>query len=864
MSDLIGIGPSQFVHILDVTTNITHLVMGPKRLMLQTHQKKIVGPLPCIVVPPGSYCVIADPIKKYKEGEVCELRYGHKEIRFHQEPFPLYPGETLEGAPLFMASANGEFGKRQYLKAMRPLPVVKANQAVRLKAVMDHTSPDGVNRIAGDMWQYNGPLTYKPCPEAMMVAIIDASVLTKGAALRLTALRDLTDKYGKQRVAGEQWLVKEQGAYLPGVYEEVDGIVEPYQLTPYTGLHLRALQNCTDALGKQRVAGDEWLVTGLDSEAYIMEIGEELICTLKQTVLQKGQYCVINNPVDRHGKPQFGKKELRVGNTSFFLHPGESIEGGIKEQYLLGEDEALVLEAVETFTDNSLPGGKTRKPGDRWMIRGPKSYIPPVQVKEVDQGDYQVIRKAIPLGENEGIYVRNLQTGDVNMVLGPRSYLLNEHEMLWEKELDPLVLSILRNGGGSGEGDIRKLAYFEQSIDPEYAGDKPRDKTKVVRYRCPHNTAVQVYKYQEKTARVVFGPDMVILGPHEDFNVLSLSAGKPKVENALKTICLMLGPDYITDIFQVETADHARLQIKIAFNNHFEFKHGDPVEESSIFSVPDFIGFACRQIGSRVRGAVSRVKFDEFHRNSMQLLKAGVFGFNKDGTLKDKLVFDANKLVITNVDIQAIEPVDSTMRTSLLKSVQMAIEIATQSIQRTAGHDAACKEQEARGLLERQKLINEQENEKARCFLHELQASTAAVESCGQAKAEAQAQAERLLIEGLSAIEAARLKAQAEEILASSDLDTTQMLRSSELDYQREMSDMEISRTKELADIDVSKFSQMVNALGKNIIRDIASSGPKFQVELLQSLGMETTIFTDGNSPINLFNVAEGLVATQQ
>ena len=34
---------------------------------------------------------------------------------------------------------------------------------------------------------------------------------------------------------------------------------------------------------------------------------------------------------------------------------------------------------------------------------------------------------------------------------------------------------------------------------------------------------MQVYKYAEKTARVVFGPDMVVLGPHEDFNVLSLS-----------------------------------------------------------------------------------------------------------------------------------------------------------------------------------------------------------------------------------------------------------------------------------------------------------------------------------------------------
>ena len=66
-------------------------------------------------------------------------------------------------------------------------------------------------------------------------------------------------------------------------------------------------------------------------------------------------------------------------------------------------------------------------------------------------------------------------------------------------------------------------------------------------YRCPGNTAVQVtilikahlgvymctfctikvYNYQQKTARVVFGPDLVILSPHETFNVLKLS-GKRK------------------------------------------------------------------------------------------------------------------------------------------------------------------------------------------------------------------------------------------------------------------------------------------------------------------------------------------------
>eukprot|EP00105_Crassostrea_gigas_P033762 XP_019917910.1 PREDICTED: major vault protein alpha [Crassostrea gigas] len=105
--------------------------------------------------------------------------------------------------------------------------------------------------------------------------------------------------------------------------------------------------------------------------------------------------------------------------------------------------------------------------------------------------------------------------------MGPQSYMLSEVEELWEKSLPDITEELLKNGGGLGTGDIRKMAYFEQSIDPQNLSG--RDKTRVVTYRCPCNTAVQVYNYLEKTARVVFGPDLIILGPHENFNVLSLS-----------------------------------------------------------------------------------------------------------------------------------------------------------------------------------------------------------------------------------------------------------------------------------------------------------------------------------------------------
>ena len=42
---------------------------------------------------------------------------------------------------------------------------------------------------------------------------------------------------------------------------------------------------------------------------------------------------------------------------------------------------------------------------------------------------------------------------------------------------------------------------------------------------------------------------------------------------------------------------------------------GDKGNEShKIFSVPDFVGDACKAIASRVRGAVAGVQFDDFHK----------------------------------------------------------------------------------------------------------------------------------------------------------------------------------------------------------------------------------------------------------
>lgn len=71
---------------------------------------------------------------------------------------------------------------------------------------------------------------------------------------------------------------------------------------------------------------------------------------------------------------------------------------------------------------------------------------------------------------------------------------------------------------------------------------------------------------------------------------------------------------------------------------------------------------------------------------------------------------------------------------------------------------------------------------------------------------------------------------------------------------------MELSKTRDMAEIETSKFKSQVDAIGASTLQAIATAGPEMQVRLLSALGLKSTLITDGNSPINLFNTAYGIV----
>ncbi len=169
--------------------------------------------------------------------------------------------------------------------------------------------------------------------------------------------------------------------------------------------------------------------------------------------------------------------------------------------------------------------------GDRWILRGPREYIPPTETEVL------LRRKAIPLGmlavfdllhmcyvlildENEGIYVRDIKSGRVRAVVG-KTYMLTENEELWEKELPSRIEQFLRR-------DLLAERYVKgkdadaktTTVSSQMA---KRDKWKLVTYRVPQNEAVQVYDYKAKQSRIIFGPELVMLGPDEHFTYINAS-----------------------------------------------------------------------------------------------------------------------------------------------------------------------------------------------------------------------------------------------------------------------------------------------------------------------------------------------------
>eukprot|EP01128_Nolandella_sp_AFSM9_P000794 TRINITY_DN10917_c0_g1_i1.p1 TRINITY_DN10917_c0_g1~~TRINITY_DN10917_c0_g1_i1.p1 ORF type:complete len:414 (+),score=75.66 TRINITY_DN10917_c0_g1_i1:1453-2694(+) len=368
---LVKIPPHHYIHVLDNNTNVCKLLTGPLTYLCEDQESLLLEPRKMMIVPPGQYLVVENPVclvtnaagEKVPEvdehGQVV-LHYGESEIRLEtSQPFPFYPGEKMEGN-------------------LRALTIVEEDSALILVALRDFTDRYGKKkqRRAGAQWLVVGPCTYYPQTEVRVVKARKAVMVKLGEALKLKAKKDKVDTDGIARKAGEEWLYKRQGAYIPAVDEEIVTTVVPHVLLPKIALHFSTKHEFVDHFGVKRLPGNEWLVTHDMTEVHLPHVFETLVKVVHMTVLNKRQYAVILNPVE-DGAIQHGKRKLIRGEKTFFLQPGESLERTAQVNVLTAK-EALEVQAAERFVDE---GRTTRVPGERWLICGPKEYWPPLEVQ---------------------------------------------------------------------------------------------------------------------------------------------------------------------------------------------------------------------------------------------------------------------------------------------------------------------------------------------------------------------------------------------------------------------------------------------------------------------------------------------------
>lgn len=441
------------------------------------------------------------------------------------------------------------------------------------------------------------------------------------------------------------------------------------------------------------------------------------------------------------------------------------------------------------------------------MEYGPQSYYPPVEV--------EVVREVqqLPLDKNEGIYVRNTKSGECRAVIG-ENYMLKPDEERYSLALPDITRNLLA-----------KSATF--------------DENKLITYNCPFNTCVQVFNFYKKTSRIIWGPRLVKLLPNETITVNVLSGGKPKSPGRIKSLHVELGPDFTTDLVEVETSDHCRLNILLSYNWFFDVIRNDEESYKKVFVIKDFIGDLCTLCASLIRSTVAGIPFEQFHESSAKIIRTCIFGVDENGKIKDSYRIKSNNMTITNIDIKDITPIDKQTRDALQNTVSLSIEYTNKMQEDKAIREFETEKVKAEGELVRTKLKFDTASKKEEINLQKFKTKSASVLEEGKANANAEANAQYKLVMAESKRDLAKVNAESNDTIEKAEYNRENDINNIKLDHLKTMSELRVKKQNDLTEIETNKFEKIMETLGQETLLALAQSGMESQVKMLEGLGLK-------------------------
>lgn len=164
------------------------------------------------------------------------------------------------------------------------------------------------------------------------------------------------------------------------------------------------------------------------------------------------------------------------------------------------------------------------------------------------------------------------------------------------------------------------------------------------------------------------------------------------------------------------------------------------------------------------------------------------------------------------------------------------------------------------GQLERMKIVYQSRAEESRKALLELENESLSIITEGKAVAEAQSKTESQLINARANVEFSKSQVESIKTKKEGEIIRQEMLNNISMEFKQRMSEINVKTTEELSKIEANKFKAIVECLGTETLLSISRSGVENQVKLLEGLGLKGFLLTDGKSPINLFDAANGLI----
>jgi major vault protein len=392
----------------------------------------------------------------------------------------------------------------------------------------------------------------------------------------------------------------------------------------------------------------------------------------RAVVLGEKEYCVIIDPD--------GKREIKVGPARVFPGPYDTFmtvgsRQRIYDAYELLPQRALWLRVIAAISRADLSAKVPRGfaldkdqyyPGDEVLLTGVSTFFFPfneIEVLSPETGEAvvgndhsRVFIEAIGIDQKSGIYVRDLSSGEVKLIRGQQSYLV----------------------------DPRKQVQITRTVAPDdwnlwIAANETHKRVVTavttpwaLSIGVPNNFAALVTSANAR--RVVEGPCVELLGYEEAVSAISLSTGTPKsTDSPLRTCFLRTVGNRVSDEIHVETSDFVKIAVTVSYSVTFLREHKD-----SWFNHENYIQVMVDHLRSIVRGRCRTRSLSSLWPELPSVVRDTILGERKDGAGRPGRTFAENGCIVTEVEVLASEIEDEDV-------AELMLRVQTESVTLTIG-----------------------------------------------------------------------------------------------------------------------------------------------------------------------------------